>query len=144
MSRGVPFEPGNQLGKGRPKGSRNKSTSIVRHVLEEHSRPLIQKLIALGLKGGTRELLWCLNQLLLQAESPKLKLPTMNTADGINRAADIVMQAFATAKLSEARSVALYSMLSKRAEMLELHEVALKMQELEQRVKSGETVKRAA
>jgi hypothetical protein len=51
MKRGRPFEPGNQLGRGRPKGSRNKRSLIAKQLLDEHSAPIMHKALVLALQG---------------------------------------------------------------------------------------------
>ena len=51
MNRGRPFEVGNKQGKGRPLGSRNKSTNAARKLLDENGVPLTQKCIAAALRG---------------------------------------------------------------------------------------------
>lgn len=49
--RGRPFEPGNKLGRGRPKGSRNKSKSTGQDLFDEYAEHLTRKAISLGLAG---------------------------------------------------------------------------------------------
>ena len=41
--RGAPFQPGNTFGRGRPKGSRNKSTQAALGLLEKHHESLMAK-----------------------------------------------------------------------------------------------------
>ena len=43
------FEPGNTMGRGRPKGSRNKSKSPGQDLFDEYAEHLIRKGIALAL-----------------------------------------------------------------------------------------------
>src|SRR4051812_23083392 len=50
-SRGRPFQPGNTMGKGRPKGSPNKTSALVKNLLAEHAEELTARLIQLGKKG---------------------------------------------------------------------------------------------
>jgi len=69
MTRGRPFEPGNKFGQGRPKGSKNKSTSAGRRLLEEYEIPLLQKNIAEGMKGNTKSRLWSLEIARIVVES---------------------------------------------------------------------------
>lgn len=37
MTRGRPFEPGNQFGRGRPRGSKNKRTQMAQKLFEDNS-----------------------------------------------------------------------------------------------------------
>jgi len=50
--RGRPFAPGNKLGKGRPKGSKNKINPDARKLLEEYKVPLTQAAISLALRAA--------------------------------------------------------------------------------------------
>ena len=51
MKRGRPFEPGNKLGRGRPKGSRNKRTLSIHGLLDEHAEAIIRQSIVTAFKG---------------------------------------------------------------------------------------------
>lgn len=51
MNRGRPFGPGNQFGRGRPRGSRNKRSLIVKQLLDQHSEAIIHKSLVLALHG---------------------------------------------------------------------------------------------
>ena len=70
--RGRPFEPGNKLGKGRPKGSKNKVRPTARKMLVEYSEPLMQKAIVTAIRGDDpRMLKGLIDQILrLERESP--------------------------------------------------------------------------
>jgi len=50
-TRGRPFEPGNKLGRGRPRGSRNKTTLVAGELLHSYALALMRKAIALALQG---------------------------------------------------------------------------------------------
>src|SRR6266478_8938759 len=52
QSSGRPFEPGNNLGKGRPRGSKNKIKPNARKLLEEYEEPLIRTAIIIALQIG--------------------------------------------------------------------------------------------
>jgi hypothetical protein len=51
--RGRPFEPGNTMGKGRPKGSLNKTSLLVRELLSEHAEEITEKVIASAKAGDS-------------------------------------------------------------------------------------------
>ena len=51
MRRGRPFEPGNKFGRGRPRGSRNKTTRILEELLDEHAPALLRKTLVMALQG---------------------------------------------------------------------------------------------
>jgi len=50
-SRGRPFEPGNTIGKGWSKGSRNKTSVLVKELLAAHAEEITGRLIQLAKKG---------------------------------------------------------------------------------------------
>jgi hypothetical protein len=51
-TRGRPFEPGNKFGRGRPRGSRNKTSAAVQELLNSHAEAIVRKAILLALKDG--------------------------------------------------------------------------------------------
>jgi hypothetical protein len=53
-TRGRPFEPGNTLGRGRPKGSRNKKKEDGWKILAEYHPSLMRKYVSLGLIGDPK------------------------------------------------------------------------------------------
>ena len=50
--RGRPFEAGNKFGKGRPRGSRNKTTIAAQELLNSYSEPILRKALVDGATGG--------------------------------------------------------------------------------------------
>jgi hypothetical protein len=136
MTRGRPFEPGNKFGQGRPKGSKNKSTSAARQLLEKHHEALMLKNITEGLKNNTKSRLWCLNEAKRGTpQTPKLKLPPCKTLDDVETAFDVVLSAVAKNKCSDARGQTLCSMLVEKRKMIETRELAPRLEALEGVVK---------
>jgi hypothetical protein len=132
MSRGRPFEVGNTFGKGRPRGSKNRGTSAARRLLEEHVLPLTTKNIAEGLKENTKSRHYCLDELKpVPPRAPRIKLPAIKTFDDIERALDIVLSAVANCKCTAAHGQALCAMLGERRKMIETHELAPRLEQLE-------------
>ena len=125
MTRGRPFEPGNTNGRGRPKGSKNKSPSARRRLLEECEESLVTKNIAEGLKTNTRSRQSCLDELSRGTpQSSKLKLPAIRTLEDVAVAYDIVLQAVANLKCTDAHGQALCAMLALRRKMIEDEQLA--------------------
>jgi len=135
MSRGRPFEPGNTFGRGRPKGSANKS-AVGWRVLQQHEGMLMTKNISEALKGNVRSLLWCLEKL-LQGTRPavKLKMPSINTISDIAKAFDVVLQAVAKQKCTPAHGQAMCEMLGERRKMIETEELAHRLEVVEAELK---------
>jgi hypothetical protein len=83
--RGRPFEKGNQMGRGRPKGSRKKSKSAVQQLLEQSEVPLIALCIRQGLQGhfGSLRLAVGLLQSLLDSRSKRSRIGKMQTMEDL-------------------------------------------------------------
>jgi hypothetical protein len=138
MSRGRPFQPGNKYGRGRPRGSRNKSNFAVQRLLNEHAESLITKFLHASLKGDLRCQLWCLNQLMrMRPPAPKLKLPPIQTLNDVANAIDVVVNASAKNKCADAHGLALCAMLGEKRKMIETQDFALRLEELERQVKKA-------
>jgi hypothetical protein len=136
MTRGRPFQQGNQFSRGRPPGSKNKSTSVGRQLIGQHYESLIRKTIAEGMKDNTRSRLWLLEA--WERRTPptsKLKLPPIKTLDDIAKAFDVILDAVAKNKCTEAHGQALYTMLGERRKMIETQELASRLEEIEALVK---------
>jgi hypothetical protein len=135
MIRGRPFEPGNSLGRGRPKGSRNKSNLVVRRRLLENAESLILKTIAAALRDDTKSRVWCMDRLWENRPTSKLKLPPIRIVDDIAKGQALVLEAVANNRCTDAHGVVLCSMLGESRKMIETQELAVKLEELERMVK---------
>lgn len=65
--RGRPFEPGNQLGRGRPKGSKNKKTVVLgelQQLLMSHGPEIIQTLVEQAIQGDRTALSLAVSRML--------------------------------------------------------------------------------
>jgi hypothetical protein len=54
MLKGRPFQPGNQFGRGRPRGSRNKKSLLVRDLLDRHAEMILRQGLKLARKGDSQ------------------------------------------------------------------------------------------
>lgn len=82
--RGHPFQPGNQFGRGRPPGSRNKRSRQAQQLLQEYGEPLVRKAMAQALKGDAPLLRCFLSYLLPRWKDAPVKmgpLPARTVAD---------------------------------------------------------------
>jgi len=110
MPRGKPFQPGNKLGRGRPKGSRNKRNRLARALLEEHGEALVRKAMLEALRGDVPLLRSLLGFLLPRWREAPIKtgpLPTA-TANDVRTSVDRIFEKVSTGELSlpEARHLA--------------------------------------
>jgi hypothetical protein len=138
MSRGRPFQPGNKYGRGRPRGSRNKSNFAVRRLLNEHAESLIRRTLRASLEGDLKCQLWCLNQLMrMRPPAPKLKLPHLKTLNDVANALDVVVNAAAKNKCADAHGLALCAMLGEKRKTIETQDLAQRLEELERQVQKA-------
>jgi hypothetical protein len=138
MQRGTPFESGNKLGRGRPKGSRNKPASIVMQTLLDHEKVLGLKAVQAGVKDDIRMLLWCVDSLIKHKTQfgPKLKLPPIQTLDDITLASSVVVNAMARHKCTDAHGQALIAVLAEMRKAFESRGL-IRLDEIEQLVKKA-------
>src|ERR1044072_6665575 len=91
---GKPFASGNQYGRGRPVGSRNRATLALEPRLEGEGEAIMRKLIERAKSGNEAALRLCLERLIppRRERTVSLKLPSdLRTAAGINEAAVTVL-----------------------------------------------------
>jgi len=135
MSRGRPFEPGNKLGRGRPKGSRNKLNPFEQFLLEHRVR-IQNKGLGSALQDTPRVLIWFLDKLYLMGQSSqKLKLPKIKTLDDVADALGVVLNAMANRTLTAAEGQVLVATLEKRQKLIETQELASRVEELERQIR---------
>jgi hypothetical protein len=133
MSRGVPFQPGNRKGRGRPRGSSNKSTLLWPQLLSEYGEPLVRKCIAMALKENPVAMRVCMERLVpLRRDLPvQVRLPTVRTAAELDSALNAVLDAVARGKLSPTESRQLVEILENKRRMIETREIEERIQKLE-------------
>ena len=130
--RGRPFRPGNQFGRGRPKGSRNKSTSAARRLLEQHEEPLMAQQLRAAYAGDAKVRQWCLEQLhRIPAPARKLKLPPVHTLDDLGNAQAAILEAVAQSRRSVAEGAGLMGMLEQQRKLIETQALAARIEQLE-------------
>jgi len=102
-SRGRPFEPGNNFGRGRPRGSKNKRTTVAQETLEQFAEPLVKKTVAAALEGDRPTLRFCVDRLLPAhgERGVRMKLPKkLDQIQDIERAQQQVWEEVRKGKIS--------------------------------------------
>jgi hypothetical protein len=119
--RGRPFEPGNKLGRGRPAGSRNKSTMALQSMLDQHGETIVKKAALMAIQGDPTALRLCLERLLPpRRNSPvRFKLPPINSAADVARAILKVIQGVANGKLAPAEGEKITALLESVQRIIE-------------------------
>ncbi|SRR5258706_12075612 len=109
-SRGRPFEPGNKFGRGRPHGSRNRTTLIAHEMFQSHAPEIVNKCLELALQGDSGALRLCLERVApVRSKRPvNLGSVPMGTVAELSQASDIVLRKVISGQLPilEARGMA--------------------------------------
>ena len=115
QARGRPFQPGNAFGRGRPAGSRNKSTIALQIMLDQHAEAILKKAVVMALQGEKAAIRLCLERLLpvRRHSSVKFKLPKLDSVADIAKAASKVIREVADGKLTAADGEVMTGMLER-------------------------------
>ena len=139
MKRGKPFEAGNKLGRGRPKGSRNRIGLEREALMNEYSPSLMKKCMADALKGDKSAMRLCMERIVAPARQPTaaFKLPPIRSAADVPRASWAVIKAAAAGDLTPQEAESFLRMLQTHVQLQESSELALRVQTLERRAADG-------
>jgi hypothetical protein len=122
--RGRPFEPGNKFGRGRPPGSRNKTT-LMQQKIEEHGEALIAKCVMEALKGNIAAMRLCMDRLVSprRERTVRFKIPLIQTLAEVSVAMEAVLAEVARGKLTPSEGQAVSAMLDCRRRMMETEQM---------------------
>jgi hypothetical protein len=137
--RGRPFQPGNKYGRGRPPGSRNKSSRVCQETLEGHAENLTKKCLYMAFQGNPTAMRLCMERLMPARRHRTLnfKMPAVKTLADVDAASQIVMSGIARGQLTPAEGQTVSLVLEGRRRVIET-------QELEQRIRSLEEINKPA
>jgi hypothetical protein len=137
--RGRPFPPGNKLGQGRPRGSRNKATLALQDMLGQHAEALVKKCVVMAMQGDTTAMRLCIERLLApRKQSPvKFKLPPVTTMAELAQAQISMLETLSRGQLTPAEAETIGSLFENRRRMMETEDLAARVQALEQRDREG-------
>ncbi|MGI9074181.1 MAG: hypothetical protein ACR2JB_23360, partial [Bryobacteraceae bacterium] len=74
VTRGRPFRPGNQHGRGRPEGSRNKASLAIQALLDGECEAITRKAVEMAKSGDTTAMRLCLERLLPTMKDRPLRI----------------------------------------------------------------------
>jgi hypothetical protein len=135
--RGRPFERGNKMGRGRPKGSPNRQKSEGQRVLDEFAPHLIRKCIAMALQGDRGAMRLCMERTspLRRGGFVAIKLPATRTAKDVDQAAEKVICEIQKGKLTLDEGAMMMNTLKDRARVIETARLEGRIDEIEERIK---------
>jgi hypothetical protein len=138
--RGRPFEPGNQLGRGRPKGSRNRP-KCGDDLLDKFEPHLMAECIRRALKEGDRTALrLCVERINPARRGVPLsfKLPTIRSTQDAERAAEKVTEALHRSQCTLAEATEAMRFLRAHTQFLQDLQMESRLEKLEQRMQGQE------
>lgn len=137
MSRGKPFALGNKIGRGRPRGSKNKKSQIAQELLESYAEPLLNKALELALEGDTQMIGKLLPYLLPRPTDPPVEigpLPSATTEE-INQSYDAILEKVSTGQLTVSQAQRLVALFEERRHLLETLGYDVRLRALEELLK---------
>jgi hypothetical protein len=132
--RGRPFAPGNTLGRGRPKGSRNQ-TKPGQALLDEYAPHLVGKCIALAMQGDRSAMRICMERIspARRGTAITMSLPPIKTAADVDKAAEKVTQAIRRGEITPAEGGIMMNILESRSRVIERVQWESRLEKLEAR-----------
>ena len=130
--RGKPFAPGNRSGKGRPVGSRNKATLLLKEMMEGEAPAVGRKLIELVQKGVMPAIKIYMDRVYpLQRERPvALDLLKIVTADDLRAAHATVVKEMALGNITPTEAERVTNVLEFRRKSIETEDLARDLAEV--------------
>lgn len=121
----MPFQPGKSGNpEGRPRGSRNRSTTALRALLESEAEEAIRTLATAARNGNVSAAKALLDRILPPMRSGFIEVEVPLTSDRpLTEAADAVIRAVAEGSLAPGDAVQVAALLKIRAELTQLNEV---------------------
>jgi len=133
--RGRPFERGNP---GRPRGAKNRVTRLAEELVENGAEELVQKAYDLALGGDVRCLQFFLDRLLPRRKGRPidLPLPAIRSMQDITTAMAAIVTGVNDGRLTAEEAGDLMNVYSACTKMVETHDLAVRVNALEERRKN--------
>ena len=134
--RGRPFEPGNKFGRGRPRGSPNKTTKQVQELLNTFTEPMMKKAISESLQGNTPMLRLFIDRIMPKPREAPVKIGplSISTAADVSRASETLLHKAAGGKLTIGQAEAFMKLLDTRRLMIVTEELEKRMSSVESKL----------
>lgn len=131
--RGRPFEPGNKMGRGRPKGSRNKRSAQAHEILDQYTESLIKKCISKALEGDVRALGLCVERILPSLREPgvRIRMPRLKELKDVDVAMQRVVNGVANGNITPCEAEKIHAMLQDHRDNIEGQTTEVRLTELE-------------
>jgi len=112
--RGRPFEPRNSFGRGRPKGSRNRTAALAQQLLDEYAGGIMKKCIHAAMAGDQVCMRLCVDRILspLRDSLVSIKLPKVRGAKELPKVVSEILGLTGRGELSPKEGQSLASVLA--------------------------------
>jgi hypothetical protein len=132
--RGRPFAAGNQFGRGRPRGSRNKKTPLAQQLLNEHAEPLVRKALLEALKGDKTLMRTLLSYILPRQRDlpPKMGPLAMGTAEELAQSSAAILTEVRAGKITVHDAREMFQLFETQRRLIETQEFDARLRAAEQ------------
>ena len=122
--------------KGRPRGSRNRSTVAAEMLLESQAAAITQKCVDLALNGDLTALRLCLSRLIpiKRERTISLDLPTLEGSQDSLKAIGSVLEAVGSGEITPGEGASITRLLEAHRQAFEIETLESRLESLEQRV----------
>lgn len=133
--RGRPFAPGNQMGRGRPRGSKNRRTSFFK-MIEEHADSVVRKCLFQALQGDPTALRLCMERLGPPSKSlgHPFRLPGVKSTDDLAHAYQALLKRVSQGQITPQDAGAVAGVLETRRRLAETEEMNRRLKAVEEKV----------
>ena len=134
--RGRPFEPGNKMGKGRPKGSRNKRATQAQQILDQYTEPLMRKCVAKAMEGDMRAIGLCIERILPAMREPgvRLRMPKLENVKDHDLAQQRIVGNVANGNITPSEGEKIHTMIQNQRNNVQDREFDARIAEVEKNV----------
>ena len=142
--RGRPFAPGNTFGRGRPKGSSNKTNSQGDDLLGQYADSVKRKCVAMALQGNPQALRMCMERISPRRLDARIQLswPKIRSAHDVEKAAEKITQAIQRGKISPLEGSKMMSILETRSRFMENANFESRLEKLEENLARSKNLPR--
>jgi hypothetical protein len=126
--------PGNKLGRGRPRGSRNKAGSEAQELIDRFTPQLVTTCIGHAAKGDHTAMRLCMERILpaRRHASAPLSLRRIRSPQDLEKAGEKVIQAIGRGKIAPAEGEIMMNALESQARIIEKCQFESRLQKIEE------------
>jgi hypothetical protein len=132
--RGRPFAPGNTLGRGRPKGSRNRPGSEADDLLEQHTLNILKTCMNQAVKGNPTALRLCMERAMPVNRNASIRtnLPRVKTAQDLEKAGANVIRDMGRGKITPAEGEKMMNIFESQSRIIADSQIVSRLKKVEE------------